>query len=79
MSRSSAYRPEHDAVISARTAVRLCTLAWVLAAAVGVPILIARDSGLSWWLMTCAIGVVSGLGGLLYLRGKLRMAEASAQ
>ena len=79
MSRSSAYRPEHDAVISARTAVRLGTLAWVIAAIIGVPILIARDSGLSWWLLTCAIGVISGLGGLLYLEGKLRAADASAR
>ena len=75
MSRSSADRPEHDAVISARTAVRLGTLAWVIAAAVGVPILIARDSAISWWLLTCAIGVISGLGGLLYLQAKLKVSK----
>ena len=75
MSPSSAYRPEHDSVISARTAVRLGTLAWVVAAIIGVPILSARDSGLRWWLTTCAIGVISGLGGLVYLRGKLRAAD----
>ncbi|MDP2013456.1 MAG: hypothetical protein Q8L05_04435 [Actinomycetota bacterium] len=74
MSRSSAYRPEHDSVISARTAIRLGTIAWVLAAVIGVPILLARDSGLGWWLMTCAIGIISGLGGLVYLRGKLQTA-----
>ncbi len=75
MSRSSAYRPEQAAIISARTAVQLGTLAWVVAAAIGIPILIARDSGIAWWSMTCAIGVISGLGGLLYLRGKLNAAN----
>lgn len=72
MSHSSAYRPEHDSVISAQVAVRVGTIAWVIAAAIGVPILLARDSGVAWWLMTCAIGVISGLGGLVYLRAKLR-------
>ncbi|MDO8732427.1 MAG: hypothetical protein Q7L55_07645 [Actinomycetota bacterium] len=72
MSRSSAYRPEHEAVISASTAIRLGTVAWVLAAAIGLPILLARDAGAGWWMLTCAIGMVSGLGGLFYLRGKLR-------
>ncbi|HBJ73097.1 MAG TPA: hypothetical protein DDY88_05200 [Actinobacteria bacterium] len=72
MSHSSAYRPENDAVLSALSAVRMGTIAWVLAAAIGVPILLARDAGAGWWLLTCAIGVISGVGGLLFLRGKLK-------
>ncbi|MDO9485478.1 MAG: hypothetical protein Q7K25_05410 [Actinomycetota bacterium] len=71
MSRSSAYRPEHAAVISALLAVRLGTIAWILAAAIGIPILLIRDSGIAWWTLTCAIGVTSGIGGLAYLRSKL--------
>lgn len=70
--RSGAYRPELSAVRSAQTVVRLGTLAWILAALIGVPLLMVRDAGASWWLLTCAIGVISGLGGLLYLRGKAR-------
>lgn len=72
MSHSSAYRPENDAVLSTLSAVRMGTIAWVLAAAIGVPILLARDAGAGWWLLTCAIGVISGVGGLLFLRGKLK-------
>ena len=59
-------------MISAQTAVRLGTVAWVLAAVIGIPILLARNAGAGWWVLTCAIGVVSGVGGLFYLRGKLR-------
>lgn len=74
-SRSSAYRPELSAVRSAQAAVRLGTLAWILAGLVGVPVLVVRDAGASWWLLTCAIGIVSGLFGLLYLRAKARYQE----
>jgi uncharacterized protein (DUF779 family) len=72
MSRSSAYRPENAAVISARTAVRMGTIAWLLAAAIGIPVLLVRDAGAAWWTATCAIGIVSGLGGLIYLQSKLK-------
>jgi uncharacterized protein (DUF779 family) len=72
MSRSSAYHPENAAVNSAFTAVRLGTVAWVIAASIGIPILLVRDAGAAWWATTCAIGVISGVGGLFYLRSKLQ-------
>lgn len=54
---------------SATLPVRIGTAAWALA---GVALLVSRDRlaehGATWWLGACAIGVVSGLGGLLYLR-----------
>lgn len=72
MSRSSAFRPQADAISSAKVAVRAGTIAWLLAAPVGSVVLVRQGEGASAWLLTCAIGVISGIGGLLFLRRKLR-------
>lgn len=44
-------------------------------AVVGVGLLIGRTgipAGSEWWLATCAVAVVSGLGGIAYLRRRGR-------
>lgn len=72
MSRSSAYRPQAESIMSAQVAVRAGTLAWVLAAVVGTVVVVRNGDAMTPWLLTCAIGIISGIGGLLFLRRKAR-------
>lgn len=51
------------------------TIGTALWAVLGVGLLIGRDAipaGNEWWLATCAVAVVSGLGGIGYLRRRSR-------
>jgi hypothetical protein len=60
---------------SATLPVRIGTALWAIA---GLILLTQRDRlaehDAQWWLGACAIGVVSGLGGLVYLRIRGRRA-----
>ena len=53
------------------------TIIWLV---VGVVLLILREripQGSEWWLGTCAVAVISGVGGILYLRRRQRRAHRS--
>jgi ABC-type nickel/cobalt efflux system permease component RcnA len=57
-----------DALVAVSTG----TIIWLV---VGVVLLILREripQGSQWWLATCAIAVVSGVGGIIYLRRRRR-------
>jgi len=62
-----------DALVAVSTG----TIIWL---AVGVVLLILREripQGSEWWLGTCAVAIISGVGGILYLRRRLRRAHHS--
>ena len=63
------------------------TVAWLIA---GVVLLVLRDQlapGSRWWIGSCAVGVISGVGGMIYVkrragrprRAAARRARASGQ
>ena len=57
-------RQKDDALVAVTTG----TVIWVAA---GLVLLVLRDRidpGGEWWLWTCVVAVVSGFGGILYLR-----------
>ncbi len=57
-------RQKDDALVAVTTG----TVIWVV---VGLVLLVLRgriDPGSEWWLWTCVVAVVSGVGGILYLR-----------
>ena len=57
-------REKDDALVAVSTG----TAIWFI---VGCVLLALRDRiepGSEWWLWTCLVAVVSGLGGILYLR-----------
>ena len=72
MSRTSAYRAEPGSVASAQVALRVGTLAWVGAAVIGALIVHSQNGNITHWLAMCAIGVVSGTLGLVFLQRKAR-------
>jgi hypothetical protein len=56
------------------------TIGTAVWAVLGVGLLIGRaaiPAGNEWWLATCAVAVVSGLGGILYLRRRARRTSPS--
>ena len=62
-----------DALVAVSTG----TIIWLV---VGVVLLILREripQGSEWWLGTCAVAVISGVGGILYLRRRQRRAHRS--
>jgi len=60
------WQPEPD---NAFLPVALGTACWLV---VGAVLLVIRDQpimqGRSWWLGVCAVGAISGAGGIVYLR-----------
>ncbi|MDD2818784.1 MAG: hypothetical protein PHN51_09965 [Candidatus Nanopelagicales bacterium] len=70
MSRTSAYRAEPGSVASAQVAVRIGTLAWVIAGVVGAVVLKTQDGNVQQWLLMSAIAITSGVLGLVFLRRK---------
>jgi uncharacterized membrane protein len=61
-------RKKDDALVAVTTG----TVVW---AAAGLVLLVLRDRiepGSEWWLWTCAVAVISGAGGILYLRRRRR-------
>ena len=58
-------------------AISIGTALWTVA---GVVLVLARNalpaSG-QWWIATCGVGVVSGLGGVLFLRRRSRQITAA--
>lgn len=66
--------PKHekdDALVAVTTG----TVVWLV---VGCVLLLLRDRiepGSEWWLWTCLVGVVSGVGGILYLRRRRRRSK----
>jgi len=72
MSRTSAYRAEPGSVASAQVALRVGTLAWIGAGAAGSLIVQSQNGNITHWLAMCAIGVVSGTLGLVFLKRKAR-------
>lgn len=60
------WQPEPD---NALLPVTLGTAVWLVA---GLILLLLRDQpimqGRSWWLGVCAVGAISGIGGVVYLR-----------
>ena len=62
-----------DALVAVSTG----TIIWLV---VGVVLLILRDripQGSEWSLGTCAVAVISGVGGILYLRRRRRRTPAA--
>ena len=62
----------HHAKDDALVAVSTGTVIWLV---VGVVLLVLREripQGSQWWLATCAIAVMSGIGGIVYLRRRRR-------
>ncbi len=62
-----------DALVAVSTG----TIIWLV---VGVVLLVLRDripQGSDWWLGTCAVAIISGVGGILYLRRRQRRAHRS--
>ncbi len=72
MSRTSAYRAEPGSVASAQVAVRIGTLAWVIAGAIGAIVVSRNDGNVQQWLFMSVIGIASGVLGLVFLRRKAR-------
>lgn len=72
MSRTGAYRAEPGSVASAQVAVRIGTLAWVIAGITGAVVLAANDGNVQQWILTSIIGIASGILGLAFLRRKAR-------
>lgn len=70
MSRTSAYRAEPGSVASAQVAVRIGTLAWVIAGVVGAVVLKTQDGNVQQWLLMSTIAIASGVLGLVFLRRK---------
>lgn len=61
-------REKDDALVAVSTG----TAVWFVA---GCVLLVLRDRitpGSEWWLWTCVVAVVSGFGGILYLRRRRR-------
>ena len=61
-------RQKDDALVAVTTG----TVIWMV---VGLVLLVLRgriESGSEWWLWTCAVAVISGAGGILYLRRRRR-------
>jgi len=57
-------------VASAQVAVRIGTLAWVIAGVVGAVVLKTQDGNVQQWLLMSAIAITSGVLGLVFLRRK---------
>lgn len=60
-----------DALVAVSTG----TIIWLV---VGVVLLVLREripQGSDWWLGTCAVAIISGVGGILYLRRRQRRAH----
>lgn len=72
MTGSRIEQSDSDAILP----VSIGTAAWAL---VLVGLVLARqsldDNGTTWWIGAAAVGVVSGLGGLLFLRWRKRRIE----
>ena len=58
----------------------LGTVTWVIAAVV---LLFVRDSletaGTTWWFGACAVGIISGLGGIAYVLYRRRREGGAAR
>lgn len=66
-------RAKDDALV----AVSAGTITWLV---VGAALLVLREripQGSEWWLGTCAVAVMSGVGGILYLRRRRRRTPAA--
>jgi len=64
-------RVKDDSLIAVRTG----TAIWLIA---GIALLVLREripQGSDWWLGTCAVAIVSGVGGILYLRRRRRRTQ----
>jgi hypothetical protein len=72
MSRTSAYRAEPGSVTSAQVAVRIGTLAWVIAGITGAVVIALNDGNVQQWILMSIIGITSGVLGLAFLRRKAR-------
>ena len=62
-----------DALVAVSTG----TISWLV---VGAALLVLREripQGSEWWLGTCAVAVISGVGGILYLRRRRRRTPAA--
>ena len=62
-----------DALLAVSTG----TIIWLV---VGAALLVLREripQGSEWWLGTCAVAVISGVGGILYLRRRRRRTPAA--
>lgn len=62
-----------DALVAVSTG----TIIWLV---VGAALLVLREripQGSQWWLGTCAVAVISGVGGILYLRRRRRRTPAA--
>ena len=62
-----------DALVAVSTG----TIIWLV---VGAALLVLREripQGSEWWLGTCAVAVISGVGGILYLRRRRRRTPAA--
>ena len=67
----------HHAKDDALVAVCTGTIIWLV---VGAALLVLREripQGSEWWLGTCAVAVISGVGGILYLRRRRRRTPAA--
>ncbi|MEY4137561.1 MAG: hypothetical protein RL205_1689 [Actinomycetota bacterium] len=64
----------------ALTPIAIGTVAWALAA---VALLLVRDSletaGTTWWFGACAVGIISGLGGIAYVLYRRRREGGAAR
>jgi hypothetical protein len=61
-------RMKDDSLIAVSTG----TAIWLIA---GIALLVLREripQGSDWWLGTCGVAVISGVGGILYLRRRRR-------
>jgi ABC-type nickel/cobalt efflux system permease component RcnA len=61
-------REKDDSLVAVSTG----TVIWLI---VGGVLLVLREripQGSEWWLGTCAVAVISGVGGILYLRRRRR-------
>ena len=61
-------RMKDDSLIAVSTG----TAIWLIA---GIALLVLREripQGSGWWLGSCAVAVISGVGGILYLRRRRR-------
>gem|GEM_PF-4985455 len=78
-SRSSPPANQQDTQDNAFWPVTITTGAWLIALTVLLAIGSRLPEGQRWWIGTCAVGVISGVGGMIYIKrraGRPRRAAA---
>ena len=58
--------------------IAITTGAWLLAGLVLLLLAGRLDDGQRWWIATCAVGVISGVGGMVYVKRRAGRPQRAA-